>query len=125
MQGNPGPVRHQREIDKMIQAWTTTTESTEALEVLRTAEVPSAPMHPVADISSDPHLIARGLFEPLPLPSHTDFKAPAMHPRLLETRGQTSTPGPVPGANTDDVLLALPTMDSDRLAALHRDGVVA
>ncbi len=125
MQDNAGRVEHQREIDAAIQAWTGALDSADVLARLEQASVPSAPIYSVADMSTDPHFRARGLFEPLPLPNQPDFEVPAMHPRLTDTPGRTDAPGPALGAHTDAVLLALPAVDASRLEQLRRDGVVA
>ena len=125
MQDNAGRVTHQREIDAAIQAWTASLESADALAALQRSDVPSAPIYSVADMATDPHFRARGLFESLPLPDHPNFEVPAMHPRLNDTPGRTDTPGPALGAHTDRVLLGLPAVDDSRLAALRQAGVVA
>ncbi|MEM9603611.1 MAG: CoA transferase [Pseudomonadota bacterium] len=125
MQDNAGRVQHQRAIDAAIQAWTSTLDSGDALDALRTAEVPSAPIYAVSDMAGDAHFRARGLFEALPLPNHPGFEVPALHPRLADTPGQTHTPGPALGADTEAVLSAVPGMTADRLADLRDDGVIA
>ena len=63
MADNAGRVKHEKELDEAIGAWTGALAANEVLEVLGAAEVPSGPIYSVVDMLADPHFNARGLFE--------------------------------------------------------------
>jgi len=121
--GNAGRVEHEEEIDGAISAWTGALESAAALRLLEGARVPAGPIYSVADMMTDPHFVARGLFEEVDVHGRP-LKIPALVPRLGDTPGRTDWPGLEVGAFNEEVygdLLGLSAEDIDRL---RDDGVL-
>jgi len=118
---NAGRVIHEPEIDAVIAAWMTTMTGDEALAVLEKAEVPSGPIYSVADMMTDEHYIARGLFETVES-NGKPLKIPAMIPKLSDTPGETRWPGPALGAHNEEILGDLLGMSTEEIARLKEAG---
>jgi crotonobetainyl-CoA:carnitine CoA-transferase CaiB-like acyl-CoA transferase len=111
---NAGRVKHEKEIDAVIAAWTRANDSAVIRKILDAISVPGGPIYSVADMAADPHFNARGLFEQVDIDGKP-LKIPAVLPRLSETPGATQWPGPKLGAHTDAVLRDLLGLgDADR-----------
>ena len=121
--GNAGRVRHEREIDDAITAWTSAHDSQDALRQLEAVSVPSGPIYNVEDMVADPHFQARGLFEEVDIDG-APLKIPALVPQLSDTPGGTSWPGPQVGAYNDEVFKGLLGMSDDEVAALRQGGII-
>jgi crotonobetainyl-CoA:carnitine CoA-transferase CaiB-like acyl-CoA transferase len=119
---NAGRVEHQAEIDAAIAAWTATLNSQEALARLEAAEVPAGPIYSVADMVTDPHFQARGLFETVEIDGKP-LKIPAIFPKLAATPGATDWPGPEIGSHNAEVFGGLLRLSAAELATLKGQGV--
>ena len=119
---NAGRVEHQQEIDTAIAAWTATLDSRETLARLEAAEVPAGPIYNVADMVTDPHFLARGLFETVEIDGKL-LKIPAIFPKLAETPGATDWPGPEIGSHNMEVFSGLLGLSAAELATLKGQGV--
>jgi crotonobetainyl-CoA:carnitine CoA-transferase CaiB-like acyl-CoA transferase len=119
---NAGRVEHQQEIDAAIAAWTATLDSREALARLEAAEVPAGPIYNVVDMVTDPHFLARGLFETVEIDGKP-LKIPAILPKLAETPGATNWPGPEIGSHNMEVFGGLLGLSAAELATLKGQGV--
>jgi crotonobetainyl-CoA:carnitine CoA-transferase CaiB-like acyl-CoA transferase len=120
---NAGRVQHEREIDGAITAWTSAHDSPEILRQLEAASVPSGPIYNVQDMVADPHFQARGLFEEVDIDGQS-LTIPALVPKLSETPGGTSWPGPEVGAYNDEVFKEILGMSDDEVAALRHTGII-
>lgn len=120
--GNAGRVEYQQEIDAAITAWTATLDSQEVLARLEAAEVPAGPIYNVADMVTDPHFLARGLFETVEIDGNP-LKIPAILPKLAETPGATNWPGPEIGSHNMEVFGGLLGLSAAELATLKGQGV--
>lgn len=120
---NAGRVEHEPEIDAVIEAWMTTMTSDKALDVLKGAEVPSGPIYSVADMFTDPHYQARGLFETVES-NGKPLKIPAILPKLSDTPGGTRWPGPKLGEHVDEVLGGLLGLSAAEIAELKASGAI-
>jgi crotonobetainyl-CoA:carnitine CoA-transferase CaiB-like acyl-CoA transferase len=120
---NRGRVEHEEELDGIIGAWTAGLDSTAALALLEQARVPSGPIYSVADMFSDEHFIARGLFEEVDVDGKP-LKIPALVPRLSATPGRTDWPGGAVGAHNAAVYGELLGVDAAELQALEQKGIV-
>ena len=121
--GNAGRVQHEREIDDAITAWTSSLDAQDVLRQLEAASVPSGPIYNVEDMVADPHFQARGLFEEVYIDGNP-LKIPALVPKLSETPGGTSWPGPAVGAHNDEVFKDLLGMSDDEVASLRQAGII-
>ncbi|MEJ8565990.1 CaiB/BaiF CoA transferase family protein [Elongatibacter sediminis] len=120
---NRGRVEHEQEIDQVIAAWTGGLDSAEALKRLEEARVPSGPIYSVADMFTDPHFRARGLFEPVEVDGET-LEIPALVPRLSDTPGRTDWPGGPVGSHNAAIYGDLLGMDEAELEALREKGII-
>jgi crotonobetainyl-CoA:carnitine CoA-transferase CaiB-like acyl-CoA transferase len=118
---NAGRVIHEPEIDAAIAAWMETMTGDEALGLLEKAEVPSGPIYSVADMMTDEHFNARGLFETVES-NGSPLKIPAMIPKLSDTPGKTLWPGPALGAHNEEILGEILGMSGEDIARLRKDG---
>jgi crotonobetainyl-CoA:carnitine CoA-transferase CaiB-like acyl-CoA transferase len=123
MADNAGRVRHERELDAAIGAWTGDHDAAAVLATLEAAEVPCGPIYSVVDMLKDPHFNARGLFEQVDV-NGSPLTIPAMLPFLSATPGRTDWPGPAVGQHNGEVLGGILGLGAADLAALHRDGIL-
>jgi len=121
---NEGRSKHIDEIDEAITAWTMRRKSEEALKILSEADVPSGPIYSAAEMLTDPHYRARGVFEDADLGGGDKVKMPRMAPRLEATPGEMRWIGPALGEHNTDIygrLLGYPAAELERLS---REGVI-
>jgi formyl-CoA transferase len=110
---NDGRVPRTADIDNAIQAWCETQTIEEALEVLKAADVPVGKIYSVRDMLTDPHFLARRMFEQHAFKDGTPIKLPAITPKLSETPGETKWLGPELGEHNHEVLASLGYGDAD------------
>ncbi len=120
---NAGRVEHQEELDGAISEWTATLTSGEVLDVLERAAVPCGPINSIADMMSDPHFRARGLFEEITVDG-APLKVPALTPMLERTPGRTDWPGPEVGAHNQEILCGQLGLSEETLTELKARGIV-
>jgi len=120
---NAGRVEHQEELDGAISEWTATLTSGEVLDMLERAAVPCGPINSIADMMSDPHFRARGLFEEI-IVDGAPLKVPALTPMLERTPGRTDWPGPEIGAHNHEILCGRLGLSEEKLTELKARGVV-
>lgn len=120
---NAGRVEHEKELDEIIGAWTSTLTADELLATLDEARVPGGPIYNVVDMLNDPHYNARGLFEEVEVDGET-LKIPAMIPRLSDTPGRTDWPGPDIGAHNAEILGGVLGMSNEEIAELAEKGAI-
>ncbi len=121
---NEGRSKHIDEIDEAITVWTMRRKSEEALKILSEADVPSGPIYSAAEMLTDPHYRARGVFEDADLGGGDKVKLPRMAPRLEATPGEMRWIGPALGEHNTDIygrLLGYPAAELERLS---REGVI-
>jgi crotonobetainyl-CoA:carnitine CoA-transferase CaiB-like acyl-CoA transferase len=123
MADNAGRVQHEQEIDLVLNKWCADNTSTYVIETLEEAGVPVGPIYSVEDMLTDPHYIARGLFETVEIDGEP-LKIPAIMPRLAGTPGRTDYPGQPLGSHNDEVLKGLLGLDDAELANLLEEGVI-
>lgn len=120
---NAGRVRHEREIDDALSAWTARLDSGEVLARLEAAEVPAGPIYNVADMLRDPHFQARGLFEAVEIDGKP-LKIPAIIPKLSATPGATIWPGPAVGSHNQEVFGEMLGLAAKEIEGLRESGII-
>ena len=120
---NAARVARQSEIDGAIAAWTRELDAAEVVARLEAAAVPASPVFSAAEMAADPHYVARGLFERLPV-GNREIAFPAVTPRLLETPARSEWTGRELGADTREVLSARLGLAPEEIDELVRAGVV-
>jgi crotonobetainyl-CoA:carnitine CoA-transferase CaiB-like acyl-CoA transferase len=119
-----GRSAHMSEIDGAIEAWTRQRGHDEALAQLEAAEVPCGPILSIADIATDPHYLARGMFVPMTLPDGTVVRMPKVVPELSRTPPASREVGPDLGAHNHEVYGGLLGMSASELDELRARGVI-
>ncbi len=120
---NPGRVKHETEIDRVLADWCLQNDSLDLLEILDQNKVPAGPIYNVEDMVADAHFNARGLFENVEI-NGKSLKIPAIMPRLEKTPGSTKWPGPQLGSHNQEVLCGLLGLSVSELEGLSSDGVI-
>ncbi len=118
--------RNQDEIDEIIGAWAIEREPADIIATLSAAGVISGPINTVAEVVTDPQLLARGM-----IADHWDsrvgrnVKGPGVVPVLSETPGTIRYAGSAsPGQHNDEVYGGLLGRSADELETLRAQGVL-
>jgi crotonobetainyl-CoA:carnitine CoA-transferase CaiB-like acyl-CoA transferase len=120
---NDGRVPRTAEIDAAIQAWCDTQTIDSALAILKTADVPVGKIYSVKDMMTDPHFLARNMFEQHAFKDGTPIKLPAITPKMSETPGETKWLGPGLGEHNNEVLRTL-GYDEAEIEQFRRERVI-
>jgi crotonobetainyl-CoA:carnitine CoA-transferase CaiB-like acyl-CoA transferase len=121
----PGRAARVEEIDAMVTAWTRQHTKDEVMAILTDAHVPCAPVRTTAEVASDPHLCARGVWVDIEHPRRGKSRVPISPIRLHGSDPATITrPAPLLGQDTDRVLGELLGLSTDELSALHASGAI-
>jgi len=91
--------------------------------LFETADLTASPVYDIADITKDPHVVARGIFTDVPDPDLGAVRMTAPTPRLAETPASIRWAGPPLGAHNREVYGSLGIGDAD-LETLEREGIV-
>lgn len=110
-------MRRQAEIFDIVAEWTARFRKAELADAAQAESIPVAPVNTMADVARDPHLRARGFFEPM----GDVGSGPALHAPWAP-RGPR--PAPRPGQHTAQVL-AEAGLSADQIRSLASAGVVA
>jgi crotonobetainyl-CoA:carnitine CoA-transferase CaiB-like acyl-CoA transferase len=86
-------------------------------------DLTACPVYDIADITRDPHVVARGILIDVPDPQLGAVRMTAPTPRLADTPASVRSVGPPLGAHNREVYGALGVSDGE-LADLARDGIV-
>lgn len=124
LEHNPGRVIHQERIDQALADWCQQHSSGDIIAKLESARVPVGPIYSVEDMMTDPHYIARGMFEEVDVNGKA-LKIPAISPKLSDTPGRTDWPGAQIGAHNQEILGDLLGLSPETLEQLHQDGVTS
>ena len=122
--GHAARGKNQLELDAIISAWTQTLTSKALLALMQENGIAAGLVYKVADMLDDPQFAARQSIVETPHPVFGAVKMQNTFPRLTETPGQVSWPGPALGEHTEDVLTRVLGMDIDVVADLKARGVV-
>lgn len=117
--------RNEAELDRMIEAWTSTRDRWEITKLLQKAGVAAIPTFLDWDLFDDPHLRERGYFVEL---EHAEVgKRPLTGPAysMSLTPCKVRSPAPCLGADTEHVLSSLLGYTPQEIADLRVAGVAA
>lgn len=117
MADNQGRVVHEAEIDAALAAWCASKPSAQLLSELEEARVPAGPIYSVADMTSDPHYRARGMFEQVEI-NGKPLEIPAILPKLSGTPGSTAWPGPAENSHREEILVDILGLNAEQIATL-------
>jgi len=112
------------EVNGMVREWTSALTQAEVLERCRAEEVPSGPIHNVADIFEEPQYRARENLLEVAHELIGRVTVPGVMPKLSETPGRLDHLGPGLGAHTAEILRDLLGVSEAEQAALRGQGVI-
>jgi formyl-CoA transferase len=115
--------QHSDELDAAIGGWIAEHDLDEVVKVCEEAEVALAPIYDVADLMSDPHILARQSIVSVPDEELGEVKMQNVMYRLSETPGRIRWAGRKLGQDNEEVYGEL-GVTSERLAELKSKGVV-
>ncbi len=110
-------------LDEEISGWAGALDANDAVERLQAAGVPAEVVIAPRDLSANPQLRHRGLFEVEHHPVSGDTEVPMLPFRLSGVERWLRAPSPTLGQHNAEVLAEV-GVDADRLGALLADGVV-
>ena len=119
---NRARVAQRTRVEGTVRDWIATLPAADALSRLEAARVPCSTIFDASDIAADAHYRARGAFETVDVGG--PLAIPAVAPKLDDTPGRTTWPGPDVGAHTDDVLRRELGMSDAAIAQLRDAGVI-
>ncbi|MCU1480501.1 MAG: hypothetical protein JWQ19_1287 [Subtercola sp.] len=108
-----------------LRAWVKTLPRDEAMRVLRHYDVVVGPVHGAADMTSDPHLAARGNIVTAADSNGRSIPMPNVVPMLQGTPGEVRWAGPNLGEHSGEVMSELLGLDEAQIAQLVAEGVIA
>lgn len=117
-------VANRAEIDRIVGTWTASRDMAPLMEALAGSEIPSSPIHSIADIFADPQFAARGTLASVAHAILGQVKMPAVVPRLSESPGEIAWLGRELGADTDTVLSRALGYTPARLDQLRGRGII-
>jgi crotonobetainyl-CoA:carnitine CoA-transferase CaiB-like acyl-CoA transferase len=125
-QTNPARVENRVEIYQLINALTETKPAAHWLEGLEKVGVPVGPVNDLAQVFSDPQVLARGMKVRMPYPEagsgHVDLIGNPI--KMSESPVDYKLPPPTCGQHTDQVLKELMFLDDKEIGELRAKGVV-
>lgn len=111
-------------ISERMAAWCAERTSAEALAAMEEVRLPAGPVLSPQQVLEDPHIAAKGLFQPVDYPG-MEKPAPLMRTpvELSETPGEIRHRAPTLGEHTDQLLRELGYADAE-IAELHSGRIV-
>jgi crotonobetainyl-CoA:carnitine CoA-transferase CaiB-like acyl-CoA transferase len=107
-----------------VGAWVGERTRDEAMQILLDAKVAAAPVMDIADLSNDPHVIARNMITEVPNARLGPVRMHGVVPTLSRSPGAIRSTGPEIGEHTDGVLRECLDISDERLAALRAAKVI-
>jgi crotonobetainyl-CoA:carnitine CoA-transferase CaiB-like acyl-CoA transferase len=120
---NDARVRHNDLVDGALAAAIGTRTLDDLRALFESRDLTACAVYDVADITKDPHVIARGILIDVPDPTLGAVRMTAPTPRLGSTPAEVRWAGPPLGAHNREVYAALGISDTE-LTHLKRDGIV-
>ncbi|HEX3178211.1 MAG TPA: CoA transferase [Methylomirabilota bacterium] len=120
---NDARVRHNELVDATLAEAISERTLDEMRALFESSDLTACPVYDIADITKDPHVVARGVLIDVPDPELGAVRMTAPTPRLAATPAGVRWPGPPLGAHNREVYGALGIAEAE-LEALKRDGVV-
>jgi formyl-CoA transferase len=115
--------QHRDELHAITRAWTSARTKHEVMALLGKAGVPCGAVLDTAEVLDDPHLNARGQITTIDHPTRGRLRLPSCPVRLSASAAVT-TPPPLTGQHTADVLAEVLGLTDDDVTALRQRGVV-
>ncbi|HEY7364563.1 MAG TPA: CoA transferase [Methylomirabilota bacterium] len=120
---NDSRVHHNDLVDATLTAAIGERTLDEMQRLFETSNLTASPVYDIADITKDPHVVARGMLLDVPDPEVGSVRMVAPTPRLGSSPAAVRWPGPALGAHNHEVYGAL-GIDDAELEGLRREGVI-
>jgi formyl-CoA transferase len=114
---------HRDELNRIARAWTGARPKAEVLRTLGKSGVPCGAILDTQEVLDDPHLNARGAIETIDHPTRGRFRVPGC-PIRLSSSTPVTTPPPLTGQHTDEVLAEVLGLTAEAVADLRARAVV-
>ncbi len=115
---------HQKELDEIVEAWTTTLPTAEVERLMIAHSVPSGTIYRAPEMLEDPHFAARDAIVTLDHPRWGELKMQASFPKMSATPGSIRSIAPQRvGQHNEEVYGALGLSADDR-AVLAAAGAI-
>ena len=121
---NKDRVDNRLELQEILDALFAEKTVEETLDGLRGAGVPCGPINNLAQVLSEPQVLAREMVVDVDVPVAGPTKVTGVPIKLSETPGSVRTPPPTLGQHTEEVLESVLGMDEAQRNALRQEGVV-
>ncbi len=115
--------QHRDELNAITRAWTSARTKHEVMATLGKAGVPCGAVLDTAEVLDDPHLNARGQITTIDHPTRGRFRLPSCPVRLSASPAVT-TPPPLAGEHTADVLAEVLGLSKDDVTGLRQRGAI-
>ena len=121
---NKDRVDNRLELQEILDAIFAEKTVEETLDALRGAGVPCGPINNLAQVLSEPQVLAREMVVDVDVPVAGPTKVTGVPIKLSETPGSVRTPPPTLGQHTEEVLESVLGMDEAQRNTLRQEGVV-
>jgi formyl-CoA transferase len=122
-QGMRNRVRHAKELEAMIEAWTSDKTKHEAWKILGEARVPAGAVLDSAEILTDPNLLEREMIVEVDHPIRGKVKMLGCPIKLSDSPVEV-TAAPLLGANNAEIYSSLLGLDAQKLEELKKEKVI-
>lgn len=115
------------EVDSFVEGWTSGRSRAEVVGELRQHHIPCAPVLTPLDVLTDGHVTSRGVLKPLRHPNAgyaANAVAPEMPIQLSDTPAGYTSPAPVLGQHTAEILGGLLGLSDREIMRLHEQGAI-
>ena len=119
----PSRAIHAPEIDAIVSAWTIQYDKHEVMRMLGDAGVPASAVFDTVELSSDPHLRARGTFVTYQHPTRGEVTIPGHMIKLSDSHVPVECP-PMLGASNEAIYGGLLGLGASELEALRQAKVI-
>ena len=121
---NKDRVDNRLELQEILDALFAEKTVEETLDALRGAGIPCGPINNLAQVLSEPQVLAREMVVDVDVPVAGPTKVTGVPIKLSKTPGSVRTPPPTLGQHTEEVLESVLGMDEAQRNALRQEGVV-
>ncbi len=116
-------IRRRDEVDGWVAAWSAVQSIDSALAALVAAGIPAAPVRSYAEASRTPHVAAREMLQPVPLPGGGSVPLVGPAAKLSRTPLRVRTAAPELGRNAEEIVAEL-GVDAAERRALREAGIL-
>jgi crotonobetainyl-CoA:carnitine CoA-transferase CaiB-like acyl-CoA transferase len=113
-----------REVDAVIEAWTSTRSTDEVIGVLQARGLPCGRARTVDQVAADPHMAERGVFTPVDHPVAGRVQVPSVPIKFSGAPAAITRPSPLLGEDSSDVLKEILGYSDDDVQRLAAKGVL-